>query len=73
MYQIWAGSEILYQGFDKYTASEFWTAIQDANIPGQAFFNGTLIDCFDPLDLTIEDPFDFGDMDFDDLDGFEFL
>jgi hypothetical protein len=73
MYQIKAGPEILYQGFSKYAAFEIWQAVQGAQVPATLFYCGEVLDIIDPLDLTIEDPFDFGDADLDDLDGFEFL
>lgn len=73
MYQIVSGVEILYQGFSKYEAHGVWESVLGGQEPASLFFNGEQIDCFEPLSLMIEDPFDFGDMDLDDLEGFEFL
>ena len=75
LYQVVFGAETIYQGFGKYEAAEIYNAAVDAGtFPVTAFFDGCPIDHFDPFDpLHYEDPWDFGDQNWDDFDGVEFL
>ncbi len=75
LYQVVFGAETIYQGFGKYEAAEIYNAaVENGAFPVTAYFDGCPIEHFDPFDaFQYQDPWDFGDWNLDDFEGFEFL